>query len=239
MPISEEQILAELEDVIRTAPTQQEIRQGTPEIHAWLGRALAAIEIWNPAKGIAAAAALNKMQAARTPMDLGQGYSALMVLLNQGRHNYRIETIGPVSVAVGHGLVFDYFDSIRKEIQTAQQDILFIDPYLDADFVSAYLPHVKANVLVRLLGRQYVTTLVPAAKLFRQQGGHKIEVRSSGGFHNRFLIIDRARCLQSGTSFKDGARTSPTEITEITDAAVAVMQTYEAIWQNAKVELPP
>jgi hypothetical protein len=239
VPISEEQILAELEDVIRAAPTPQELRQGTPDTHAWLGRALAAVELWNGAKGIAAGAALMKIQAARTPMDLGQGYSALMVLLHQGRHTLRALTLGPVSVAVGHGSVFDYFDGLRKEIQTAQQDLFFVDAYLDADFVSTYLPHVKANVSIRLLGRQYVTTLVPAAKLFRQQSNHQVEVRSSGGFHNRFVIIDRTRCLQSGTSFKDGARTSPTEITEITDAAAAVKQTYEAIWQNAKVELPP
>jgi hypothetical protein len=195
--------------------------------------------MWDGTKGVAAGTALMKIQAARTPMDLGQGYGALMVLLHQGRHTLRASTIGPVSVAVGHGLVFDYFDSLRKEIQTAQQDLFFIDPYLDADFVSTYLPHVKTNVSIRLLGRQYTSTLVPAVKVFRQQSNHRIEVRSASGFHNRFVIIDRTRCLQSGTSFKDGARTSPTEITEITDAAAAVRQTYEDIWQNAKVELPP
>lgn len=238
MPISEEQILAELEDVIRTAPTAQELRQGTPDMLAWTGRAVAAIEMWNAAKGIPAASAISKVQSARAPMDIGQGYSALMVLLHQGRHTLRASTLGPVSVALGHGLVFDYFDTLRKEIQTAQEDLLFVDPYLDADFVTTYLPHVKANVSIRLIGRQYVTALVPAAKLFRQQSSHQVEVRSAGGFHNRFVIIDRTRCLQSGTSFKDGARTSPTEIAEITDAAAAVRQTYETIWQNAKVELP-
>ena len=77
-------------------------------------------------------------------------------------------TLGPVNTAVGHGSVFDYFDEIRKQIEITKTDLLFVDPYLDAEFVARYLPHVPVGVAIRLLAREKIPTLVPAAKLFAQ-----------------------------------------------------------------------
>jgi len=48
-------------------------------------------------------------------------------------------------------LVFDYFDEIRKIIALVNTDILFTDPYLDADFVSRYLRYVRSGMTARLL----------------------------------------------------------------------------------------
>ena len=127
-------------------------------------------------------------------------------------------------MAIGHGLVFDYFDEIRKQIATANQDLLFVDPYLDADFVSRYLPHAAGGVSVRLLAREKLSTLLPAVRQFSHQTGGTIEVRSASNFHDRYLIVDRALCFQSGASFKDGGRTSPTTITQITDAFASVQR---------------
>jgi hypothetical protein len=42
-------------------------------------------------------------------------------------------------------MVFDYFDEIRKIIELAKQDLFFIDPYLDSEFVSRYLSHVDPS----------------------------------------------------------------------------------------------
>jgi hypothetical protein len=63
----------------------------------------------------------------------------------------RFATPGPVSTAIGQGLVFDYFDEIRKIIALVNTDILFTDPYLDADFVSRYLRYVRSGMTARLL----------------------------------------------------------------------------------------
>ena len=59
-----------------------------------------------------------------------------------------MKTIGPVNAAMGHSRIFDYFDEVRKIIEHAKQDLLFVDPYLDAEFVSRYLPHVAAGVSI-------------------------------------------------------------------------------------------
>ena len=148
-----------------------------------------------------------------------------------------MKTLGPVSAAIGSGRVFDYFDELRKIIETAQTDVFFIDPYLEADFVSRYLPHVKSGVSIRLLTRQKLSTLLPAVAQFAKQTSAKLEVRSDPSFHDRYLFIDRNACYQSGASFKDGGSRSPTTITQITDAFKAVLSTYENLWAAGRIEL--
>ena len=51
-----------------------------------------------------------------------------------------MKTVGPLSVAIDAKKPFDYFDKIRKITSTAREDLLFVDPYMGADFVSQYLP---------------------------------------------------------------------------------------------------
>ena len=134
--------------------------------------------------------------------------SGLVTLLQQARHDLRMQTLGPVNVAVSHGMVFDYFDEIRKIIELAKQDLLFVDPYLDAEFISRYLPQVPVGVNTRLLARES---------------------------HDRYLLVDRNACYQSGASFKDGARSAPTTLTQITDAFGAMLTTYEDLWSHSTI----
>jgi hypothetical protein len=63
-----------------------------------------------------------------------------------------------------------------------------------------------------------------------------VTVRSTSGLHDRYMFIDKSSCYQSGASFKDGAKYAPTSLTQITDAFDAVWQTYNKLWDTAKVE---
>lgn len=231
--VSDETLLAELEDIIRTQPAQGTLRHDTPEHKQWIGRAAAAIAAWNAAAGAQAreCAGYLRMQGDRKYWALG---TRLIDLLYEARAAVRLRSIGPVNSAVGQGLVFEYFDTIRKIIETANKDVLFVDPYLDADFVARYLPHVRAGAPIRLLAREKVATLLPAVAAFVQQSQAPVEVRTASGFHDRYVIIDGAACYQSGASFKDGARNAPTTVTQVGDAFAAVRDTYENIWKAAK-----
>jgi hypothetical protein len=111
-----------------------------------------------------------------------------------------------------------------------------VDPYLDSDFVSRYLGQVSKGVTIRLLARERLTTLLPAVDLFAKQSGCTIHVRSVSNFHDRYVFVDRNACYQSGASFKDGAKSAPTTLAQVTDAFAAMFQTYEGLWNKAKIE---
>ncbi len=233
--MKDEEILAEIEDILRNTPPRESIHLESDENYSWFGRAAAALEEWNSIKGMLARTDIDNIQNSMSRIS-EDGLRKTITTLHQARHNLRMKTSGPIGVAVSNGMVFDYFDEIRKIIESATQDILFIDPYLDAEVISRYIVHVKQGVTIRLLAREKLKTLIPAANAYKNQEKQDIEVRSAPAFHDRYIIIDKNSCYQSGASFKDGAKKSPTTITQITDAFDAVCSTYEDLWKNAAVE---
>jgi hypothetical protein len=233
--MTDEQLLAEIEDLIRTTPPLETIREGTEEGHAWLGRVSAAIERWDKPRMVQVTLMVGEIHNFYTAVATS-GFAELRTLLHQARSDLRMRTLGPANVAVPQGMVFDYFDGIRKIVEGAREDLLFVDPYLDAEFVSRYLPHISAGVTTRLLARERLATLLPAVDAFARQTKMKVEVRSALNFHDRYVFVDRTACYQSGASFKDGAKLAPTTLTEITDAFAAVLKTYEDLWTRAKTE---
>jgi hypothetical protein len=130
-------VLAEIEDIIRTMPARQVLNQDVPETFSWMGRAIAALSNWSIYGGARARALVTEMQK-QTVYESHQGFLGLMVLLEEARADLRMNTLGPINTAIGQGEVFDYFDEIRRIISLATSDLLFVDPYLDADFVSRY-----------------------------------------------------------------------------------------------------
>ena len=234
--MTDEELLVELEDLLRTMPARDRLGDESPDALSWLGRAAAIITNWRPEMMIRAASHLSGIHS-----PYGEVYDPasrnLVVILHQARADLMMKTRGPLNVAVLSSMTFDYFDTIRKVIEVANSDILFVDPYLDADFVSRYLPHITQGVRIRLLAREKIQTLLPAAKLFVDQNKAKLEIRSAPNFHDRYVFIDERDCYQSGASFKDGAKKAPTTINQITDAFAAMFQTYQDIWDRADVVL--
>lgn len=230
--LTPEQLLAEIEDLLRTMPPRPTIRHETSENCAWFGRAAALVYEWSSARAIAFDGYLRTIHSPKA-IDAGHAISGILTMLQQARHDLRLRTIGPLAVAISQGAVFDYFDELRKVIEGSKVDLLFVDPYLDAEFVSRYLPHVPVAVQVRLLCRERLSSLMPSVALFRQQAGAPVEVRTSHSLHDRFLIVDKSLCYQSGASFKDGAKKSPTTLTQITDAFLAIQAIYEDLWSTA------
>jgi hypothetical protein len=230
--INSTQLLAEIEDVIRTAPPQSTLHQVEHETLAWLGRAASLIRRWDTTKGILFDSEVRQLHAGSF-FNPAPAVAAIFTVLHEARHDLRLSEVGPLSVVVEHGAVFDYFDEIRKVIESAQNELFFVDPYLDSEFVSRYLPQVPASVHIRLLGGKKMQSLLPAVDLIRKQTGQTIEVRSSLSIHDRYLFVDGRIGFQSGASFKDGAKSAPTTFAEITDAFSAVLSTYDVIWTSS------
>ncbi len=231
--MDERQLLVEIEDIIRTSPALGQMDNDDDATLDWLGRVQATfMDLPTPLSkpiGPAIGGLYDRLTSYTSEVEIRR-------LLRAARWRLQRNIGGPTGLAVDGGMVFDYFDGVRNVIESARADVLFVDPYLDAEFVTRYIPHIDKSVPVRLLCRERKATLVPAATAYAQQYGHSLEVRSAANFHDRFVLIDKARCFQSGASFKDGAKKAPTTLTEITDTFAAVQQTYEGLWASSTVD---
>ena len=227
-----EQLLTEVEDVLRTMPAAQSLGNDSNDVLAWLGRASAVVHAWDSGKAIVHFDSNVTRLGSMYDKDFMLAVRGVLVMLHQARHDLRMKTVGPLSVSIPTGAIFDYFDEVRQVIEIARTDLLFVDPYLDAEFVSRYLPHVCTGVTIRLLGCERMASLTSAVQPLRTQSSLAIEVRSAQGFHDRYLFVDGLTCYQSGASFKDGAKKAPTTLTQITDAFSAVQATYESLWSS-------
>ncbi len=228
-----EQLLGEVEDLLRTMPSRVVFIQSPADVVEWSGRASAVMELVGSTLSVQFFSAMQGVNGSRHIQD-----ASLVViprLLHQARFTLRMKTVGPISTAVGAGHLFDYFDEVRQIIEGATGDLLFVDPFLDAEFVARYLPHVKEGVVIRLLTRKGVDKLLPAVDVFSEQHGARIQVRGSGDLHDRFVIVDASAAYQSGASFKDGAKRSPTTLSQITDAFRPLHHQYETLWHTAQV----
>jgi hypothetical protein len=214
-----EQLALEIEDLIRTMPGPRDLSVNPDKCLPWLGRANAAMRAWNAAQSVVRFEPLAlAVSTSGRYFDSSTTHRNMLVQLYQAQSDLRLRTTGLLSVGLGSGQVFDYFDEVRKLIESAKVDILFVDPYLDAEFVSRYLPHVSSS------------TLKSAATAFSAQTNIQVEIRIGTGFHDRYIFVDGLACYQSGASFKDGARKTPTTLTQITDAFTVVQLTYENLW---------
>jgi hypothetical protein len=234
------QILAELEDLLRTMPPRETLRHSTEENHAWFGRARAIVSAWNGIPAADFGQYVDTFFSNTHAREASAAFPKLMTILQQARWDLRMRATGPLSVAVDRGQPFDYFDEVRKIIAAAQSDILFVDPYMDADFVPRYLPQVRVGVTIRLLTSKNLPVLLPSVQQFVQQHGASVEVRKpSGRPHDRYVFVDRAQCYLSSASFKDGGRISPAILQQVTDTFAELSAIYEAEWAKATQERKP
>ena len=115
--------------------------------------------------------------------------------------------------------------------------MFFVDPYLDAEFVSRYLPYVAEGVSIRLLGaRRNEPHCCRPSTLSRNSPADPLPCVCRTGLHDRYLFIDEAACYLSGASFKDGAKNAPAVLMQITDAFEAMWDTYQRRWNDRAMD---
>ncbi|MBI1188190.1 MAG: hypothetical protein GC206_12825 [Alphaproteobacteria bacterium] len=232
--IKPEILLAGIDDLLRTIPSADELKNDADGVGAWRGKAIAVVTAWNLMKGNLVETLLSRFDEDYVYEPDDVSLRKIRNVLHEARHAALLQS-DSVSVAIPAGSVFQYFSELRGRIALATQEVFFIDPYLNAEFVERYLTQVKAGTRIRLLTNKYLPQLLPAVDLFVRQHSATVEVREAPGFHDRYLFIDKTVGFQSGASFKDGATKAPTGIVEIVDVLSATLQQYEALWAKATV----
>lgn len=233
LSLDDPSLLFHLDELVRTKPFGNDlVGNPTDEHQEWVGRARALIGAWDGDRGVTFNSDCDMALAVDYyhPMIPVHAFARMMSTIQEARSELRMITGGRVSASFAAGQPFDIFDELRKVIETAQQDVLCVDRYMGADFVSLYLPHIPHSVSVRLLTRDKVPQLVSALGAYKQQHPVNVEVRTSQGFHGRFLSVDGARSFTVDASFKDAAKTAPAALIELTDTAATSLAQYQQLW---------
>lgn len=229
MKLNTEQMLVEAENLLRTFPDRPADLLSDAGM-AWEGRALAVMG----RLGYHQFGSNTRLMRQRPGPIAEDGRRSALVMLHQAIYDLRLqlEATGTTASTVEKGAVFDYFDATRKLVEKAHQELFFVDPYLDADFVGRYMPQVKHGASVRLLTVNSSKAVKAAVDVAIKQFGLRIEARHAQGFHDRYLFIDGSECHMSGASFSHGGLKAPTILTPVYDHGPVRTQ-YETIWAGS------
>jgi len=241
MAIPAEQCVALLRDALSSRPSDP----WSDESVSWFADVAGIVNAYSRIEGAKFEALLG--QATSSPSGI-MSPTASMLTLNAQRQfvaqarslltQLQLATNTFTTRQLGAGAVHDYFEEIRQLLAGATRDVLFIDPYIEATFVTRYLPQVLQGIAVRLLtAERQAVALRQSLDLYQAQHGTAVELRvmPDRSLHDRHLIIDARDVYQSGASFKDGAKNAPTSINQIVDVAADLIRAHEANWAASRV----
>lgn len=235
---SPEQLLALLEALIRETPTFKYQEPLSEDDLRWLGRANALLE----ASG--ATPALVSFRVARQGLgSFTHDRSALLIPLHDAY--YRAELMAPAASQGGFipaGDTWKGYAAIVKLVQRDCDELLVVDPYLNSDFFTEFIPHAAAKKTIRGLTTKrtenHPALLATAGKWARDAAskGCPVELRyaPNGALHDRLIIIDGHEVWLVTQSLKDIAKRSPASVSRAeSEVGKLKAQHYDSVWQQS------
>lgn len=136
---------------------------------------------------------------------------------------------------------FDALATLGKVLSTARRDVLIVDPYMDSNTVTDFVPLVAEGVPTRLLAdTEFVKPgLAPsvAAWVDQYKGARPLQARLSArkALHDRFIQIDQCDVWLLSQSLNAFAKRSPATINRAEpDVAAMKIAAYERTWEGAE-----
>lgn len=237
--ISDEQLLALIEGLIRDAPFfVHKAALTNSELH-WLGRAEVILEH--------AGTMLNRAEFQTEKSKIGERNFDMKSLLGPIYATYaRVELRSPVSSGgsfIPAGDTWNGYAALVKLVQRTCNDLLIIDPYIDGNAFMEFVPHSAASKTTRFLttkNKDYHPALSAAVSKWL---GDKIskdrffEVRyaPTGSLHDRLIKIDGSEAWLISQSMKDIAKRSPASVFRAEPAITELkFAHYNQIWTDSK-----
>jgi hypothetical protein len=234
---SPEQLLALLEATIRDAP-QFDQQPLTDADMRWLGKADALLE----ASG--APMAIVSFRAARQALgSYRHSRSRLLIPLYDAYS--QIELLAPPSAQgafIPGGDTWNGYAALVRIMQTECDDLLIVDPYLNAVIYTELAPNSAARKCIRCLAAkrsEYHPGLLATASKWAGDNiskSHTVQVRYApqGSLHDRLIIIDGAEVWLVSQSLKDIAKKSPASVTRAeTELGQLKIQHYNNLWSKS------
>jgi len=233
--LSDQDLFSQFEELLRTMPERATFRHHTPENIAWQGRALNLVKMWDPSEFISFSMAMGNLETPLAALS-SAAINQVMRTVHHAHSSLQMKVAGPTAILVDQGKKFVFFNEVRKLIESAKLDLLFVDEHLDANFLETYAPYIPAGVKVRLLTRNYIPKLIPAIKAFKQQAPLDVEVKKTDEIHGRYIFIDNTLCYTCDASFKDGTKYSPAALIQIADAFEEFYGKFQSTWLSASTQ---
>lgn len=137
----------------------------------------------------------------------------------------------PSEITIAAGNVFSAKSMVRELLETAQGDVLVVDPYVGLGTLDCFR---NLTVPIRLLTGSQPDSVEPgfdrAIAAFNAEG-HNLEVRRAQQLHDRHLVFN-GRCWLVGGSLKDAGK-KPFNCIEMMDHKGIVVADLDAKWRAA------
>jgi hypothetical protein len=139
----------------------------------------------------------------------------------------------PSQVFLPAGSQHDAYLEIRGILQSGTSEVFVIDPYVDGT-LWPLLTNVPTTCGIRVLTEHTKPDFALEGGKFRLQHGFNIQVRLAASYHDRFVILDGAKCFHLGTSINH-AGNKACVISEVVrpQIAAAIVSDAESEWQKA------
>ena len=233
--------LRELVDTIPKIETSQPDASYTLDVHKWIGRLDALIELTRSEDELAdlrlSIEKLSEKFYSIRQEGLNEIYNTLFRALARAELRTSIASKGSF-VAVGDA--FDALRALSEIMKSAKADVLIVDPYMDEVALSEVGILAADGVGIRLLSDAATVkpSLKPMVAAWRAQHGslRPLEARlaSPKTLHDRLIVIDRTDAWVLTQSLKDFAKRSPATLTMVgTETAALKIPAYENIWQSS------
>lgn len=124
---------------------------------------------------------------------------------------------------------------IRSILRLAQQCIDIVDPYLDGSIFTMLKALSGGASRVRLLTASPPNDFKLEASKFQKEAPNiSLDIRANRDFHDRFIVLDDARCFHVGASIKDAGKRACmiSQLEDRTIAASLIAYTKEK-WEQA------
>ncbi len=128
---------------------------------------------------------------------------------------------------------YAFYRDLTSLIQTATQEVLIVDAYLDEEVFNLYVSKVPDGVTVRILSNKIGGNVETVARMYAKN--KPLELRANADVHDRAVFLDQ-RGWVIGQSIKDAARKKPTYMIELNEPSLtASRDIHNRIWAGAAV----
>lgn len=243
MQLDPEAVYLQLRRLVASMPDVGNQQPMTPEVHQWLGRAVALVEMMRDATDVV------QLKAAADGLHTGSreynDHCAQKITSIVHRALARAEIFAPASAQgafIAAGDTLNAFAAVAKVLGRAKSDLLLVDSYADHTIISDFAVTAPDGVTLRILAANKEArklALRPAMERWVSQFGSdrplEVRVAQDAVLHDRLILVDGTEAWFAGQSFNGMAKRSHTSI-ERSDPELATMKiaAYEAHWQAAE-----